>query len=446
MFESAFDLRRFRAYTVEDLDRIPHIADLPRSEKVAIRAVASVIPFRVNAYVLDKLIDWSHVPDDPIYQLCVPQPGMLTPDDFDVMHGLVSRGAARREIKAAARRIQARLNPHPAGQNELNVPTLDGRPLPGMQHKYDQTLLFFPGHGQICHAYCTYCFRWSQFVGCPGSRFAARTTADLVAYLRRHREVTDVLVTGGDPMTMRSDRLRGYIEPLLGPGLEHVASIRIGTKALSWWPQRFFADPDSGDLLRLFEQIVGGGRQLALMAHYSHPRELETAAAAEAVRAVRDTGAVIRSQAPLIRHVNDSASVWAEMWRAQARAGIVPYYMFVERDTGAQHYFSVPLARAHRIFREAYGRVSGLARTVRGPSMSATAGKILVCGTAEVAGEKVFALQFIQARDTDWLCRPFFAAFDPEAIWIDDLKPAFGESEFFFSHTLAELAAAGGES
>ena len=64
--------------------------------------------------------------------------------------------------------------------------------------------------------------------------------------------------------------------------------------------------------------------------------------------------------------------------------------------------------------------------------MSATPGKILVDGVCDVAGEKVFVLKFIQARDPSWVSRPFFARYDPRATWIDDLTPAFGESRFFF--------------
>ena len=108
---------------------------------------------------------------------------------------------------------------------------------------------------------------------------------------------------------------------------------------------------------------------------------------------------MIRTQAPLIRSVNDDAATWRTMWRSQVRAGMVPYYMFVERDTGPQDYFAVPLARAHEIFRDAYAGVSGLCRSVRGPSMSATPGKVCVDGIAEVAGLRVFVLRMLQARD-----------------------------------------------
>jgi KamA family protein len=430
--------RAFRVYTQRDLARIPQLAALPEIERRAMAAVANVFPFRVNSYVVDELIDWSNVPDDPIFQLTFPQPGMLEAADLQRMLALSDTGAPRSAVSVAAREIQLAMNPHPAGQLELNVPLLDGKPVSGVQHKYRETILFFPASGQTCHAYCSYCFRWPQFVGLENLKFASRGPESLITYLRRHPEVTSVLITGGDPMVMKTAVLRRYVEPILEANLEHVASIRIGTKSPAYWPQRYVSDADADDLLALFEEVCAAGKHLALMAHYSHPRELETAMAEQAVHRIRSTGATIRCQAPLIKHVNDAPEAWAAMWRKQVRLGAVPYYMFVERDTGPQHYFEVPLARGLEIFAEAYNSVSGLGRTVRGPSMSTSAGKILVDGIVEFHGEDLFVLQFLQARDPDWVGRPFFARFDPKATWIDDLRPPLGESEFCFDTTLRQ--------
>ena len=431
--------RKYRAFGRKDIDLLPRLAALSRDDRDAMKAVSAVLPFRVNEYVVDELIDWSRIPDDPIFQLTFPQPGMLAAKDFRAMRALVRSGAPESELLARAHAIQKSLNPHPSGQMELNVPRLDGQPLPGMQHKYRETVLFFPSQGQTCHAYCTYCFRWAQFVGIDELKFANNEAQLLARYVRSHPEVSSVLFTGGDPMIMRTPLLRGYIEPLLGPGLEHLTSIRIGTKAPAYWPYRFVTDRDADDLLRLFEQVVRAGKHLAVMAHFSHPRELETPAAQAALRRIHSTGAVVRCQAPLIRHVNDHPQTWADMWRLEAQLGAVPYYMFVERDTGPKNYFEVPLARAHEIFRQAFGSVSGLARTARGPSMSATPGKVQILGVADVAGEKVFVLRFLQGRDPDWVARPFFARFDPKATWLDQLVPAFGERHFFFESALDEI-------
>ena len=135
-------------------------ARLAPDERLAVRAVATVLPFRANSYVIENLIDWDAAPDDPIYRLVFPQPDMLPPADVGRLAHLIETGAPEASLRAAAHEIRVRLNPHPAGQLLLNAPSLRGRPLPGLQHKYPETVLFFPRQGQTCHAYCTYCFRW----------------------------------------------------------------------------------------------------------------------------------------------------------------------------------------------------------------------------------------------------------------------------------------------
>ncbi|MGH3402645.1 MAG: KamA family radical SAM protein [Streptosporangiaceae bacterium] len=417
--------RRFRAYSAKHLDGLAARAGLDEAERLAVRAVATVLPFRTNDYVLESLIDWAAAPDDPIYRLVFPQSDMLSREDVGPIADLLARDAPSREVQAAAHAVRMRLNPHPAGQLALNIPAVEDGLVPGVQHKYPETVLIFPKQGQTCHAYCTYCFRWAQFVDEPDLKMATDDMASVVGYLRAHPEVTSVLITGGDPMIMGSVVLRRYVEPLLNSGLDHLESIRIGTKSLAYWPQRFVTDPDADDTLRLFEEVAATGRNLALMAHFSHPREMEPALVGEAVSRIQSAGGVIRTQAPLIRTINDDPGTWATMWRTQLRMGMVPYYMFVERDTGPQGYFAVPLARAAEIFRDAYSSVSGLCRTVRGPSMSATPGKVCVDGVAEIAGEKVFVLHMIQARDPSLVGRPFFARYDPQAVWLSDLEPAF---------------------
>ncbi|MFJ4031448.1 MULTISPECIES: KamA family radical SAM protein [Streptomyces] len=391
-----------------------------------LRVVSAVLPFRVNEYVADQLIDWSAAPDDPIFRLTFPHRDMLPPEMYDTIAGLLDSGASREVVRKAAAEAQTLLNPHPGDQLEANVPTLEGRQLHGLQHKYAETVLAFPSQGQTCHAYCGYCFRWAQFVGVAELRQALRDPADLTGYLGTKPAVTDVLFTGGDPMIMKTPVLRRWIDPLLDPAMEQVRTLRFGTKALAYWPDRFVGDDDADDLLRLFERCVAAGRHVAVMAHFSHPRELESPLVRKAVARIQATGALIRSQAPLIGHVNDDAAVWARMWQQQVELGIVPYYMFVERDTGARSYFGVPLVRALDIYTRAVRGVSGLARSARGPVMSAAPGKVVVDGISTIAGERVFSLRMLQARDPELVGRQFFAAYDSTAEWFDQLRPALG--------------------
>jgi L-lysine 2,3-aminomutase len=426
------DRPRFRAYDRRHIDRLPETRHLSVAQQIALKTASMVLPFRVNEYVLRELIDWDDIPNDPIYQMTFPQAGMINRADFLRLEDMVVRGDEGDRLRRLVHDIRLRMNPNPAFQKVLNVPRVGGERVPGCQHKYRETVLFFPVQGQTCHAYCSYCFRWPQFVGVKDFRFAARNVDDLVRYLTDHREVTDVLITGGDPMVMSATRLQRTIEPVLDSSLDHVRSIRIGTKSLAFWPYRYLTDRDADDVLRLFEKVRHSGRQLAFMAHFSHPRELGTPAVEHATRRVLETGAVIRTQAPVMRHVNDRPEIWSEMWRRQVGLGAVPYYLFIQRDTGPKQYFQVPLGKALRIFSTASSDVSGLARTVRGPSMSATPGKVLVDGVTTIQGERFFVLKMVQARDPEWVNRVFFAEFDSQATWLDDLRPAFGGHQFFF--------------
>lgn len=374
-----------------------------------------------------------------MFRLTFPHPEMLDSKDYNHIIQLMTENVPKAVLKEAANKIRQQLNPHPAGQKKYNVPTLNGKPIPGIQHKYRETVLIFPAAGQTCHAYCTFCFRWPQFVGLEDLKFATRESGMFQQYLQQHQEIRDVLLTGGDPMTMKARQLSLYIEPLLEPKFDHIQTIRIGTKSISFWPYRYVTDEDADNTLRLFEKIVQRGKHLAIMAHYEHWQELDTPVATEAIRRIRSTGAQIRTQAPIVRHINDSAETWAKMWQMQVSLGCIPYYIFVERQTGAKAYFEIPLVRVFDIYREAIQQVSGLARTARGPLMSALPGKVAIDGVAEVAGEKVFVLSFLQGREPDWCKRSFFASFNPDATWLNNLKPAFGEDKFFYESQLEEI-------
>ena len=430
---------QIKLYHAKDINSLEQLSRFSLRERLQMQAVACVLPFRTNNYVIEELIDWDNVPDDPIFRLTFPHPEMLPSQELNHIYQLLDENTSQKKLREAVNQIRRRLNPHPAGQKQYNVPTFNGEPVPGVQHKYRQTVLIFPTAGQTCHAYCTFCFRWPQFVGLDDLTFATRESGTFQQYLQQHQEVTDVLLTGGDPMTMKTRQLALYIEPLLEPQFDHIQTIRIGTKSLAYWPYRYVRDQDADDLLRLLEKVVQRGKHLAIMGHYEHWKELDTPIAQEAIRRIRSTGAQIRTQAPVIRHINDSVETWAKMWQMQVSLGCIPYYMFVERQTGAKEYFEISLVRTWEIYQQAIQQVSGLGRTARGPVMSALPGKVAIDGVAEIAGEKVFVLSFLQARKPDWCKRPFFAHFNADATWLSDLQPAFGKDKFFYESQLEEI-------
>lgn len=423
----------YKGYTLRNFEEIEQMKDVPPNIIEGIKVVGHVLPFKVNSYVIDELIDWSNIPNDPIFQLTFPQKGMLLPDDYRKMKEVIEKGS-REEIEETANSIRRKLNPNPAGQKIHNVPMINGEPIMGMQHKYRETVLFFPKNGQTCFSYCTFCFRWSQFVGIEEFRFANKEVQQLVDYLNEHEEVQDVLFTGGDPMVMKPHVFAKYIKPVLE--IPHIKTIRIGTKVLGYWPHKLTDLTAEGpEYLDLFKEVTESGKHLAFMAHFNHFKELQTDVVKTAIQNLRSIGANIRTQSPIMNNINADPVVWEKMWRMQTDLGMIPYYMFVARDTGAQHYFKVPLVKAWEIFFKAYRKVSGVCRTVRGPSMSTTWGKVEVTGPAQIGNEKVLTLRFIQGRNPEWVGRPFFAKYDENAIWLDELKPAFGDKFFFETET-----------
>jgi len=293
---------RYKAISLQAVDKIaerhpalaPHLYD--------VKLAGMVFPFKASPYYVDELIDWNceDVRKDPFYRLVFPTLDMLNADHRAKLETAHAKGDPKNLIRVVDE-IRADLNPHPAGQKALNAPKEDS--LTGVQHKYSETVLVFPAAGQTCHAYCTYCFRWAQFIGDDELRFAQKEANSLFDYLAKHEEVSDILMTGGDPMVMKTKSLAQYLEPLTDPNfLPHIKNIRIGTRSLSFWPQRFTTDADADEVIDLLRRVrEEGGRHIAIMAHLSHARELSTPKVKQAINRIqKEAFATIRSQSPVM--------------------------------------------------------------------------------------------------------------------------------------------------
>jgi len=424
---------RFKAISLNALDEWAEKFPRLESKLRDIRLSSLIFPFKASPYLVEELIDWDmegDIADDPFYRLVFPTMAMLSAEHQELLEKAEASGDPF-TLKDTVDEIRESLNPHPAGQKELNANKKGMEDLTGVQHKYAETVLFFPAAAQTCHAYCTYCFRWAQFIGDTDLRFAQKDAGSLFDYLAEHPEVSDILFTGGDPMFMKTRLFKQYLEPFKDPAfLPHIKNLRIGTRALTFWPQRFTTDDDAEELHTLLREVKEiGGRHMAIMAHLGHVRELSTDKVKEAIQRLRqEAGVIIRSQSPVMRGINDNAQVWAEKWREEVRLGIVPYYMFMARDTGAQAFFSVGLAEGQALYADAIRSTSGLCRTARGPSMSCTPGKVEVVGVQNIMGKDAFVLRFLQCRDESWIGKVFFAKYDKKALWFDDLEPLDGMS------------------
>ena len=163
-------------------------------------------------------------------------------------------------------------------------------------------------------------------------------------------------------------------------------------------------------------------------AHTATLSNCANAMAQKAFKRIVSTGATLRMQGPLIRHINEDPASWSSCGPPRALGAILTTVR--QRDNGPSGIFAAAGARARYL----PGGVPMClpSRTVRGPSMSAFPGKVVIDGVVTINGEKLFALQFLQARNPDWVRKPFFAKYDETATWMDHLVPAFGKSKFFF--------------
>ncbi|MCK5835992.1 MAG: lysine 2,3-aminomutase, partial [Desulfobacula sp.] len=193
---------KYESYTLKNYHKISKLKFLPETDVFDMAVVGNVLPFKTNNYVVDELIDWDHYEDDPLFTINFPRKKLLDPKHFDIISDCLTSNADRFAIDKAVDGIRLELNPHPAGQLDYNIPELEGHRVNGIQHKYAETMLVFPAQGQTCHAYCTFCFRWPQFTGMSEHRMVLKQAEVSAQYLKQHPEITDVLLTGGDPMIM----------------------------------------------------------------------------------------------------------------------------------------------------------------------------------------------------------------------------------------------------
>ena len=113
-----------KSYTLANFRTLPQVQNLNEETQFEMEVVGNVLPFKANNYVVEQLIDWNNIPNDPIFVLTFPQKGMLKPKHYEKMATALKNNSDKKEITSIANEIRLQLNPHPAGQMELNVPTL----------------------------------------------------------------------------------------------------------------------------------------------------------------------------------------------------------------------------------------------------------------------------------------------------------------------------------
>ncbi len=407
-----------------------------------------VYRFLATKHVLNK-INWQDFANDSLFQLVFPQPGMIKGPVVQAYKEAKSEEERQRIVKE----YQKETNPHD-GKQLLNKPWYTNEEgeleiLRGSQHKYPQCQLIFDKSTQNCFTFCTYCFRHAQVRG-DEDMFVQEDIDQVLQYIREHKEVTDMLITGGDAGYIPYDRLEAYVKPFIeDEELMHVRNLRLGTRVLTYHPEMILAKEYQA-FLDLFRLLTDHGVQVVMMAHFSTPREVLNPSAIAAIRRLKNHGVTIRSQSPVMKHislflhedgsvdVDRSAQNWIDLGNVLSMVGVGFHSMYCARPTGEHHYFTTPLADINKVFSKVYRTLPSISRPSRYITMTSSAGKVSLLGTMEVKGEKVFVLKFNEGRNMEWLDEVYLAKFDAEENTIERLKP-FDADKHFYEDELAEI-------
>jgi len=353
---------------ITSIAELDNLVGLAKKEREMMETVTDLFPFRTNEYYL-SLIDWKDG-HDPLRRIVIP-------DSSELSHG----GSA-----------------DPSCEKEYTKK-------PGLQHKYDQTGLLLLT--DVCGGICRFCFRKRLFMTCE--RETTRDVSESIEYIREHTEITNVLLSGGDPLMLETRRLEAVLSELRT--IPHVNIIRIGSKMLAYNPYRILNDKD---LLTVLSRYSTPEKRIYLMAHFNHPREL-TAVAREAAEAIRNAGVIVVNQTPILNGINNDPDTLTSLFRKVSFAGISPYYVFQCRPSLGNHVFQVPVEQSYEILQKSWQACSGLAKRARFVMSHAT-GKIEFVGKTT---KHVF-MRYHQAADTDNIGKFMVFRTNPLARWFDD--------------------------
>jgi KamA family protein len=334
-----------------------------------LRPVTEAFDFRANDYYLG-LINWDD-PEDPIRRIIIPDLREL--DEYGTVD---------------------------ASNESSNYVA------PGVQHKYPDTALVLAN--EVCGGYCRYCFRKRIFA--KDSDEVAEDLNEGLEYIRKTPGITNVLLTGGDPLLLSTPRLEKLVRAVRE--IDHVQVIRIGSKLTAFNPYRIINDPELPAMLSRYSTKE---KRIYIVCHFDVVQEL-TDVACQGLDILMKAGVVPLNQTPIVNGVNDTVEAMSALFLRLSAVGIPPYYIFQCRPTQGNRPYSVPITRAYRVIEEARSKVSGLARRAR-YVMSHASGKIEMVGLTE---QHIF-MRYHRARDREDYGRFLICLRNDEAHWLNDL-------------------------
>lgn len=352
----------------KDVRELADILGISEAELLKLCDIQEMFPMYVNPYYL-SLMDPGDK-EDPIRKMCIPaHVEMNSGGNFDT-----------------------------SGEGDNTIIT-------GMQHKYAQTVLILSTNK--CAMYCRHCFR-KRLVGLSEDEVADHID-EMIEYVKAHKEINNVLISGGDAFLNSNETLQKYLSGFTA--IPHIDIIRFGTRTPVVLPQRITTDPELMSMLELY----GARKQIFVVTQFNHPNEI-TEEAKAAVKTLLKAGIVVRNQTVLLRGVNDQPEVLGALLSGLTAIGVIPYYIFQCRPvTGVHSQFQVPLHEGYRIVEGAKNLQNGQGKSIR-YAMSHVTGKIEILGELD---QNQMLFKYHQAKYPKDVGRIFTQLIDDKQCWVD---------------------------
>jgi KamA family protein len=344
--------------------------DLSHDVEMKLNEIIKRHPMCVTPYYM-SLIDWDN-PSDPIKKIAIPSLA-----EFNLEGSYDTSGE------------------------------LENTKLSGLQHKYDQTALILSTNK--CATYCRYCFR-KRLVGRPSNEVIKRFD-EAVEYIKKHDEIDNVLISGGDPLVLSNEIIESFLAVL--SDISHLKFIRFGSRTPVMLPSRFEDD----ELLDIFRRYSQSDRRIYVVTQFNYPREI-TREAVKAINNLISAGIILTNQTVLLKGINDYPKTLAKLQNELVSIGVNPYYVFQCRPVRrVKSSFQIPLYKGIDIVETAKKSCNGHSKRFK-YIMSHRKGKIEILG---IYKDEIY-FKYHQAKDIKNLGRIFKRKMDKNAGWLDDLK------------------------
>lgn len=360
---------------ITTVDELKEYIPLSSKEEIDIRNIIDIHPMNIPRYYLN-LINVDD-PLDPIRKLCIPD-----------AQELIVAGAMGETTK------------DPYGDDKHNKGN-------GILHKYDYSALVVTS--EYCAMYCRHCFR-KRMVGLPND-LTVKNFQNAAKYIANHPEITNVIMSGGDPFMLSTEVLGEMLNFL--KDIPHLNHVRIGSRVPVTYPIRLFDD----ELIAMLEEF-NKEKTLFVPTHYNHVREI-TPVSREAIWRLRSAGITVNNQAVLLSGVNDTEEALVDLMNGLLRIGVNPYYLYQCMPVArVRNHFQVPLKYGSDIVDRAKRHFDGYAKRFKF-IIGHDIGKLEICGRI---GDKLILKQ-LHARSghDDEVSRLLVRQLNDTGGWLDDL-------------------------